>query len=250
MSRRLIFTLAIFLLCAGQFQAQTTTTAQNYIVQVSTSEPWTDAGLDLQPGDAVEISAAASSISGSPACDPKGVSAPSAELPLPSAPAGALIARLHAQGAVPLLVGAATELQIKESSHLFLGMNMAGAAPCQGTLTVKVHAIPAGSSASSTASSDDQQKTRGSVLKSQLGTAAQVFMQGQFGFGKSDTSAANATTAGDASTPTVSLKVSDAPLDADLRKSLDTLPRRVNDQFQNLGDMVNFVLIGSQRSEE
>ena len=47
--------------------------------------------------------------------------------------------------------------------------------------------------------------------------------------------------------PAASLKVSDAPLDADLRKSIDSLPRRVNDQFQNLGDMVNFVIVGSQK---
>jgi len=36
-------------------------------------------------------------------------------------------------------------------------------------------------------------------------------------------------------------------LDPDLRKQLDGLPRRVNDQFNNLGDMVNFVIIGSAK---
>jgi hypothetical protein len=41
--------------------------------------------------------------------------------------------------------------------------------------------------------------------------------------------------------------LSNAPLDRQLRKRLDRLPRRVNDQFQNLGDMVNFVVIGSQK---
>lgn len=253
MAKHLILPIALVLLCAAQFQAQVTTTAQSYTVQVSTSEAWTDTGLDLKSGDAVEISATASSAGGASACDPKGVSAPSAELPLPTAPAGALIARLHSQGATPLLIGSGTELQIKESSHLFLGMNMANAPLCQGTLAAKVHVIPAGSSAASSAPSsgtEAQQKTRGEVLKSQLGTAAQVFMQGQFGFGKSESSASNATsgaTTGDVPVPAVSLKVSDAPLDADLRKSLDSLPRRINDQFQNLGDMVNFVMIGSQK---
>jgi len=42
------------------------------------------------------------------------------------------------------------------------------------------------------------------------------------------------------------LALSAAPLDAGLRKNLDGLPRRVNDEFQNLGDMVNFVLVGSE----
>ena len=32
-----------------------------------------------------------------------------------------------------------------------------------------------------------------------------------------------------------------------LRKDIDGLPRRVNDQFKNLGDMVNFVIVGSQK---
>ena len=36
-------------------------------------------------------------------------------------------------------------------------------------------------------------------------------------------------------------------MDAGLRKDIDGLPRRVNDQFKNLGDMVNFVLIGSEK---
>jgi len=39
-------------------------------------------------------------------------------------------------------------------------------------------------------------------------------------------------------------------LDADLRKQLDGLPRRVNDQFSNLGDMVNFVIVGSQQNAQ
>ena len=33
----------------------------------------------------------------------------------------------------------------------------------------------------------------------------------------------------------------------DLRKNTDSLPRRVHDQFNNPGDMVNFVLIGSEQ---
>jgi hypothetical protein len=99
-------------------------------------------------------------------------------------------------------------------------------------------------------------------FRKKLATAAQIWMAGQFGTettatgtnasnvssaaGGNTATAANAaaTTAGRATT---SLKVSDTPLDAALRKDLDGLPRRVNDEFDNLGDMVNFVLIGSQQ---
>jgi LssY-like putative type I secretion system component LssY len=257
MAREWTLLLVTSLLCASELAAQVTTTAQDVTVQVSTAQPWTDTGLELQSGDVLEISATPSSDqqagAGLPACDPKGVtgtSARTADLPLPSAPAGALIARLHAHGAAPLLVGASREFHVAEPAHLMLGMNLSGTPPCHGELAVKVHIIPAGASAPSAAGS--QEKTRGEQLKSQLSTAAQVFMSGQFGVGKSDTVASNATSSengsgADASAAESPLKVSDTPLDAQLRKSLDSLPRRVNDQFQNLGDMVNFVIVGSQK---
>ena len=253
MSRQPLLLLGTLLLCASQLGAQVTLTAQTITVQVTTAQPWADSGLDLQSGDVVEISAAVSSdkiASGAPACDPKGMAAAgttTANLPLPTAPAGALIARLHVQGATPLLVGASNQFHIAEPSHLMLGMNISGTPPCQGVLAVKVHVIPAGSSAAST--TEAQQIPRSQQLKSQLATAAQIFMSGQFGSGKAESGASNATSSEGAggSTAATPLKVSDAPLDADLRKNIDSLPRRVNDQFQNQGDMVNFVIVGSQK---
>ena len=249
MVRQSMLRFAILAACAS-VGAQVSSSAQDFTYQVSTAQPWTDTGLDLQSGDVVQISpdAAASTGSSTP-CDPKAASGTSAkDLPLPSAPAGELIARLHAQGAVPLLIGASKELSIEEASHLYLGMNLAGTPLCQTSFTVKVHRVAAGANATSTTSTE--QKTRGEQLKSQLSTAADVFMSGQFGMGKSETasnSASSSAVSGDATAGAPPLKVSNATLDADLRKGLDSLPRRVNDQFQNLGDMVNFVIIGSQK---
>jgi len=211
---------------------------------------------------------------GTPACDPKGVTGTpsSQDLLLPSAPAGALIARLHAQGAAPLLVGDQGELHIEEPSHLFLGINTGGGGICQGAFEVKVHRVlpetvatkaaegltpaPANGQQTATSSSGttETEKSRGQQLKSQLANAAQVFMAGQFGINKNDSgpgsATSNATTSGGSDsvpTPAVALNVSQALLDSELRKQLDSLPRRVNDQFQNLGDMVNFVIVGSQK---
>ncbi len=239
------------LCCAATLSAQVTTTAKSITVEVTTSQPWTDSGLDLKAGDAVEISATAPqpTASGAPACDPKGVagsSADTAALPLPNAAPGALLARLHSQGAAPVLVGATTELHIEEASHLYLGMNFSGAALCQGELSATVSITPKETSATAAATS------RGQQLKSQLGTAAQVFMSGQFGISKPAAGTTNATSSGtgaaaDASSAAAPLNLSDAPLDSELRKSIDGLPRRVNDQFQNLGDMVNFVIVGSKQ---
>jgi hypothetical protein len=75
-------------------------------------------------------------------------------------------------------------------------------------------------------------------------------MSGQFGMGKADSGTSSGTSAEGSSAPVTPRKVSDAPLDAELRKSIDSLPRRVNDQFNNQGDMVNFVIIGSQKDTQ
>src|ERR1700689_316884 len=181
--------LLLTLLFASGLAAQVTTTAQSYTVQVSTAQAGTDSGLDLQSGDVLEVSAAPSSdqlvASGAPACDPNGVPATvsqTAPLPLPNAPAGALIARLHAHGAAPVLVGASREFHVAEPSHLILGMNFSGTAPCQGTIAVTVHVIPAGSNSASSSSTGSgstssgagatggQSTDRGQQLKSQLAT--------------------------------------------------------------------------------
>ena len=73
-------------------------------------------------------------------------------------------------------------------------------------------------------------------------------MSGQFGLGKSEAGASNGAS-GDSGTPPAAtpLNISTSPLDPGLRAHIDSLPRRVNDQLNNLGDMVNFVIIGSQK---
>ena len=55
------------------------------------------------------------------------------------------------------------------------------------------------------------------------------------------------TSATTATAPTPALKVSPGSLDSSLQKDINGLPRRVNDEFQNQGDMVNFVLVGSEQ---
>jgi hypothetical protein len=243
MSRVSVLLLALVLI-AVRIQAQSSAELHDLTIQISPAQAWTDTGLDLQPGDTVKISATVSSASsGSDACVPAGHSgaAEVGKLPLPSAPPGALIARLHGEGSVPVLVGAERDLKIEQTSHLFLGMNSSGQA-CHGELAVKIHKDAASA----------QQQSRGQELKSQLSTAAQVFMQGQFGLGKtesagSDAASSSSANGSEAVTTKPSLTISKTPLDPELRKDLDGLPRRVNDQFHNLGDMVNFVIIGAQK---
>jgi len=250
MAKQLTLLFAALVFCG--FLASAQTSSQNFTFQVSSTQAWTDTGLDLQSGDEVEISAGASARIGvnPPDCLPEGMGPGTADLPLPSASAGAVIARLHAQGAAPIFVGAHTKLKIEEPSHLFIGMNISGTPPCQGAIAVSVRKTTASPNATGT-EADSQQKSRGGQLRSQLENAAQIFMSGQFGAGKSDSGTNSATSSGNAaatgSSAAAPLNVSDAPLDSDLRQGLNGLPRRVNDKFSNLGDMVNFVIIGSQK---
>jgi hypothetical protein len=252
MSRVSIACLAVLILSVCDVAAQSSSNSALEF-HVSAAPGWTDTGLDLQSGDVVKVTAESSissekhTDSGAPVCSPAGLSnvAPQPGLPLPSAPPGSLIASLHARGATPVLVGSGSDLHIEKASHLLLGMNTAAGPSCQGGFTVKVQRVASTEAAAA--------QTRGAQLKSQLNNAMQVFMSGQFGLdaSKSGTGASkeqpSLSSGGTNTTSAVALTVSDQPLDPDLRKKLDSLPRRVNDQSNNLGDMVNFVIIGPQK---
>src|SRR4029077_18524904 len=257
--------------------------AQDYKFTVSTGQPWTDTGVDLQAGDVLAVTASPHSGSN---CDPVGVgSAAGQNLPVPSALPGALIARLQETGA-PMLVGASQQLRVAQAGHLFLGVNVDGTAPCVGSFAVKVHvssgsdagstsvtaaATPAGAESLAAKSTDTssakptgtqaapQTTTAGGEkdvtdIKGALTTAAQTWLSGQFGMGNktaAQPAAASSGTAGGtpasgaAASAASALTLSDSQLDSKLRASIDSLPRRVNDQFQHQGDMVNFVIVGS-----
>src|SRR5215472_7536509 len=254
--------------------------AQDYKFTVSTAQSWTDTGVDVQTGDVLAISALPHSANGNTGCDPAGVSSAQAQnLPLASALPGALIARLEDNGS-PMLVGANQELRVAQAGHLYLGANNSSVPVCQGSFAVRVHIRSANSSASATASpsvpseslagnnSDKKTNTQAPPpgqtnsangekdvkdIKGALTTAAQTWLSGQLGMGAngggSSSSAATSGTAdtkgaATSTTPAPELKISKSPLDAQLRKDIDSLPRRVNDQLQNQGDMVNFVIVG------
>jgi hypothetical protein len=271
-----VLLVAAFTLPSAWAQFQIATAGRDYSFTISTAQPWTDTGVDLQTGDVLQIHS-----SPGETCDPAGVSGgPGTGLPVVSAPAGALIARLQSQG-VPVLVGSGKQLKADEPGHLFLGVNTAGTPPCSGSFAVKIHiaagaapTVPAAgnsltanspvstssSVASTPAASSTATATPSQDIKSKLASAAQVFLSGQFGTGTtpSTTASSSVVPAGSdvvspasapaASTTTpVALKVSSGKLDSGLEKNIDGLPRRVNDEFQNQGDMVNFVLVGSEQ---
>jgi LssY-like putative type I secretion system component LssY len=251
---------------------------------ISTSQTWTDTGTDLQAGDLLEISAAPATpgngvpdrhqIAGS-TCDPNGIAsaAKSGSLPVADANSGALIARLQPQGNA-IEVGASKQVRVDAPGHLFLGVNTAGTAPCAGSIAVKVHitsgesspapvaaaapdvaknANPANPPANNGTATQSGAPTNESAadVKKKLAAAAQVWLQGQFGTGTekagASTSSNSAVNGSGATTSASTLDVSKDKLDSTLAKAIDGLPRRVNDEFDHLGDMVNFVIVGSQK---
>jgi LssY-like putative type I secretion system component LssY len=209
-----------------------------YSFTISASQPWTDAGVDLAAGDVVTLTAHAKSGSADD-CSPAGTkSASSDQLQLANAPAGALLARIGENGA-PVLVGASGELHADSAGHLFLGINGGAKADCTFDVKAKI----------AHSQNSTQQPTQRNV-KDQLSSAAKVWLQGQFGKGtggeSSNAVSSNSAAGASASTSAPGLKVPSVILDSDLRKHIDELPRRVHDHAGNSGDMVNFVIIGSQ----
>lgn len=234
--------LLLVVLCfSGWGAAQTTAVPVDKTVEVAPSQQWVDTGMDLHAGDAVDISAQATG-SGGNLCDPQGspdVNS-SGKLPMESALPGALIAKLQEKAETPVFLGAERQLKIAASGHLYLSANLGSLPSCTGKFSVKIHVTPGAANAATS-------------VKSKLASAAQIWMAGQFGISPQTASSPGSTavpasaSTGSAATPVKPLPVSGAALDAALGKDLQSLPRRVNDEFKNLGDMVNFVLIGSEK---
>jgi len=261
-----------------------TLAAQTLTFNVPTTQTWTDTGVDLHSGEAVLITASPASSNGCDPVGVAGSSA-GGTLPNSNGAPGVMIARLEANGPA-WVVGASREFHMTSTGHLWLGVNSDGSGPCKGTFAAKVQmgadataataassaATPAGAEAltgaaksnagtattsnstgsNSASAPNDQVKD----VKGALETAAQTWLSGQFGTGNnsggapgSTGSAATGSSGSNSGVPALSIpadKISKAPLDAQFRKDIDGLPRRVNDQFKNLGDMVNFVIVGNQ----
>jgi len=101
---------------------------QDYVFTVVASQVWTDTGLDLDAGDRVHIYGTVMACEGVTPNE-------KAHLPMPSAPGGALLAKVHLDMA-PILASPDADLPILDPSHLYLGVN---GWHCHGTLPAKVH---------------------------------------------------------------------------------------------------------------
>jgi len=238
---------------------------QDYSLTVSSVQAWTDTGINLRTGEVAQISAESKStgfeqgarnlhaVPAGASCDPQGAAKSSGgatNLPVSAGLPGALIGKVGSGTA--FLIGINKEVKAEQEGHLFLGPNISSNPECKGTYSVKVHLAAGASDASKPAD-----------IKSKLTAAAQVWMAGQFGSGAKSSATTNS--AGSAAMPGGSaagsgtgdaaaaanavkpLHVSADALDPKLAEAINALPRRVNDEFKNPGDMVNFVIVGSEK---
>jgi hypothetical protein len=105
-----------------------TMVAKDYWCDVDAAQVWTDTGLDFQKGDRVFVYGGVLACGG-PSLTEK------AHWPLPSGPAGVLLAKLQPE-AKPVIASPDAELPVIGSSHLYLGVN---GWQCTGKLPARVH---------------------------------------------------------------------------------------------------------------
>jgi len=107
---------------------QTDTATQDYSFEIPANHIWTDTGIDLRAGDRIHVFGPVIACGSVQRSDKE-------HLLLPSAPAGALLAKVDLEAA-PMNASPDLDMPIMNASHLYLGVN--GYA-CSGKLPVKVH---------------------------------------------------------------------------------------------------------------
>src|ERR1700674_3274183 len=238
----LLFALALAMPAAAQTQASAQTSPTSKELDVTGNQPWTDTGVDLQPGQTITITATGNLqyMDGS-SPGPQGTARSWRDLiramPVNSAGRGALIGRWGSdEAAQPFLIGPSLQLPVRVVGRLFLGINGPSGDTANGSFHVKIE-ISGNASVSSPATTPSSNppapagaSAGGSTLAdSPAGTTSSISSTSPSGSASTSSPAPNATPA--------------AALPAGI---LAQIPRRVADKDGNPGDMVNFLLIGSE----
>ena len=234
--------ISVLFLLAGIFcVAQQADKGEDFTVLGA--QTWTDTGIDLAASDSIFVTGEVKPGSDA-SCNPNGAQGTQAgdKAPLPSEAKGALIARPNDDGKAAALIGKSGQLNVASKGRLFLGINQDSPSNCAFLAKVRV---------------EHQQGTATEApqagMRDKLSSAAQVFMKTQFGGKEAAKNESENAVSGNAAVPgnagasaTGGLKLPSVILAGELTKDIDSLPRRVHDAKGNLGDMVNFVFVGSQ----
>jgi len=245
----LVGALALSVCAAAQKQpSSTSSSTTTHEVDVPGSAQWTDTGVDLLPGQSVTITATGTlQFMDGGAPGPQGAARSWKDLlrsmPVNAAGRGALIGRIGSDDAAqPFLVGSQLQLKVRAPGRLFLGIDGPAGDSAQGSFHAKIEISGAATTSASAAPAASSSAPRVAAASSNENTTLV------------NTSSAAATGAASAA-PSVSASgsapsssaASETALAATLPKDLFTqIPRRVTDKDGKVGDMVNFLLIGSE----
>jgi len=236
----LLFTLAVAMPAAAQTQVPAQPAQTSKELDVPGNQPWTDTGLDLQPGQTVTITATGKLqyMDGS-SPGPQGTARSWKDLvrsmSVNSAGRGALIGRWGTdETAQPFLIGASTQLPVRVAGRLFLGINGPTGDTANGSFHVKIE-ISGNASISSHSTSPSSNRSAAAVPSTGESTLANS--------PAGTTSSAPSNSPGSSASAPPPNATTAAALPAGV---LAQIPRRVADKDGNPGDMVNFLLIGSE----
>jgi hypothetical protein len=227
---------------AAQTPAPAQTPQKVHELDVSGNQPWTDTGLDLQPGQTVTITATGKlqymdGNSPGPQGAARGWRDLIRAMPVNSAGRGALIGRWGSdEAAQPFLVGASLQLPVRVTGRLFLGINGPSGDTANGSFHVKIE-ISGNASVS--------QPSAAPVSNQPVSAATSAGGTSLADSSSSPTSSTTSTSPG-SSAPASSTAANAAPAAALPSGTLAQIPRRIADKDGNPGDMVNFLLIGSE----
>jgi LssY-like putative type I secretion system component LssY len=186
-----------------------------FSVTVAASQVWTDTKIDLRAGEKIRITATGTiQYPGAAASGPEGLPRGWKDLlrvpPVKDAGRGALIGRVgDFDAALPFLVGAKLEVVVPIAGRLFLGVNEQSSDTAEEGFDVKIEVLEAGSGS---------------------------------GIPVSGTADATAKSGSDATY----VMPPERAVAALTRDVFNGIPRRIADKDGHPGDMVNFVIIGSE----
>ena len=254
MKLRSLFLGALLIATYAAAQAQTSPAASTtHEITVPGSTQWTDAGIDLASGQSVTITATGTlQFMDGNAPGPQGAARGWMDLlrsmPVNSAGRGALIGRIGSDDAAqPFLVGAELKFTVRVPGRLFLGINGPSGDSGQGSFHAKIE-ISSARPTTSTSSTPAAGSASPAPVGASSGAAGTTLKNVSAGENSVAPGAAPATPASSTATSSSASSASSATAAAAVLPGdfFGQIPRRVTDKDGNAGDMVNFVLIGSE----
>ncbi len=232
---------------AAQTQPGSTSTQNTHEIDVPGSSLWTDTGVDLKTGQSVTITATGN-LQFSDGASPDAAGAARGwkdllrSMPVNSAGRGALIGRIGSDDAAePFLVGTKGQFTVRVPGRLFLGYNSISNETAQGGFHATIEISGEGTSNPPTSSSG----AAGNSSSSGSSAPQTSGLSGSSGTASSKASPANSGSSS-ASSPAPAMPPNPAAADSLPKNLFAKIPRRISDKDGNAGDMINFVLIGSE----